>query len=205
MSTVTINASSRPSESQPMRGIWWLPADPERTIGGQLTFVEREGGRLELLGGFFGQDAPQVPVVIFGTVAGKAITVCDASYQGRSTTQDWRTGGEETVTSESWACYDVFVGIHSSEGSAQRFDAFILETAMLPVWVNKPRVDTERKEGSTGGTIIRYMIVRSTSRYIGGQARCRLREATTSTSILYVFKTSNRGFHILSAIGSRSS
>jgi len=138
-----------------MRGIWWLPADPERTIGGQLTFVEREGGRLELLGGFFGQDAPQVPVVIFGTVAGKAITVCDASYQGRSTTQDWRTGGEETVTSESWACYDVFVGIHSSEGSAQRFDAFILETAMLPVWVNKPRVDTERKEGSIVITVPR--------------------------------------------------
>jgi len=56
------------------RGVWWLPEDPGRKIGGTLKFSPSEGIRLELAGALEGTVAlskPFAPELIFGSVPEK--------------------------------------------------------------------------------------------------------------------------------------
>ncbi len=56
------------------RGVWWLPEDPDREIGGILKFSPSEGVRLELAGALKGSvnvSEPFAPELIFGKIPEK--------------------------------------------------------------------------------------------------------------------------------------
>ncbi|MEO6700749.1 MAG: HEPN domain-containing protein [Jatrophihabitantaceae bacterium] len=160
MTDIALDTASAGTTPLPLRGLWWRPEDPENRIGGTLEIIHGRGGSLELDGGFLGEAAPAQPVIIHGNSAGKAVTIGEAQYRGRSVSRDTKSG-EETITRESWTCFEIFTGFHAALGSKQRFDTFSLQTANLGLWVNKPR--PESSYGDDGSIVLKVEIPQAVS------------------------------------------
>ena len=65
------------NETTTIKGLWWLPANPEKQLSGEITYGSVSGASLSLLDYFF-QDATGDLFTVWGmTVSGKPITLFD--------------------------------------------------------------------------------------------------------------------------------
>ena len=76
-----------------LRGIWWLPENPDQQVSGVLTFNSEDKIRLELIGSFkqlpdFGKSEVEKKDIILGiTSDGRLCTLADC-YESNSTLKE---------------------------------------------------------------------------------------------------------------------
>ena len=124
-------------------GRWWLPASPEKQVGGVLDFSLESGGVLRLHGGLVGGDDLVTRVVILGSSEEYGrITIGDASYAGQSR-------NDSRVERETWRCSTVLLGAHFETGLDTPLTTVTLSTQLLSWWTmqEKPKLDHGLESG----------------------------------------------------------
>jgi hypothetical protein len=118
------------------KGMWWLPAEPEKQVPGTLRFTPNEGATLDLIGSF--RDMTQMgttldPEIILG-FSGKRITLHKCLEIGAQ----W--GG---LAQTSFHAKTVFVGAHFQKPEHIKFKALQVHYLYLDEWVNISGFDIE--------------------------------------------------------------
>jgi hypothetical protein len=115
-------------------GFWWLPEEPARTVGGQLSFTPADGLRLDLVGVLGGDDPYEEHKIVLGTsVDGEPITLESAQQGGRRTVSSvWLPA---PVTSHTLRPRIGYLGGHLPSPDQRTFAAAILEIDDLAGWV----------------------------------------------------------------------
>ncbi len=113
-------------------GHWWLPENPNHTVGGILTFDPKSGADLKLLGSF--KELQNLnkriePNIILGLSEGKRITLYNCI---ETRTQISMPG---TVQTNYNALY-VLVGLHFKEKKLLKFNSYSVSYNHLNEWLN---------------------------------------------------------------------
>ncbi len=120
--------------SQEHAGVWWLPSEPGRTVGGRLTFAPAEGLRLDLIG-VLGGGRPGVrhDIVLGTTVDGEPITLESAAQGGRREVSSvWLPA---PVVAEVLLPQHAYIGAHLPLPDQRRFASGIIELDDLADWM----------------------------------------------------------------------
>ena len=120
--------------AQEHMGFWWLPEDPDRTVGGRLSFAPADGLRLDLVG-VLGSDDPyeKLDVVLGTTIDGEPITLESVQRGGRRTVSSIRLPA--TVISETLHLQFGYVGGHLPSPDQRTFATAILGLDDLAGWM----------------------------------------------------------------------
>ena len=120
--------------AQEHMGFWWLPEEPARTVGGQLSFAPTDGLRLDLVGVLGGDDPYEEHEIVLGTtVDGEPITLESAQQGGRRTVSSrWLPAA---VTSHTLRPRIGYLGGHLPSPGQRTFAAAVLEIDDLAGWV----------------------------------------------------------------------
>lgn len=121
------------------KGIWWLPAEPEKEVPGTLRFTPDDGATLDLIGSF--KDMTQMgttlnPEIILGFSSGKNITLhkcleieSHLSFPG--------------LLETSFRAMTVFVGAYFQKPEDIKFKVLQVHYLYLDEWVNISGFDIE--------------------------------------------------------------
>ncbi|MHB1986915.1 MAG: ApeA N-terminal domain 1-containing protein [Acidimicrobiales bacterium] len=120
-------------------GRWWLPSEPDRQVGGTLTFGHgNEGIKLTLLAELtvVDRNAPvKLPLrheIVFGeTTEGRAITLRDTWSSGAR--RSIRLDGEH-VLDETLSAMELFIGAHLVAGEETPVTTVIASFELLADW-----------------------------------------------------------------------
>jgi hypothetical protein len=120
-------------------GRWWLPDEPDRQIGGTLSFGHgSEGIQLTLFGELtvVDRNAPvKLPLrhaIVFGeTTEGRAVTLRDAWSSGAH--RSIRPDGEH-ILDETLAAVELFIGAHLASGEDTPVTTVIASFELLADW-----------------------------------------------------------------------
>jgi hypothetical protein len=118
------------------KGIWWLPDKPERKLVGTLKYSPRDGGELELVGGFASLKElvdgvwVMAPSVILGVEQdGKKITLLHCVQK------TWATGGGYAIC--SFSAQVVCMGAHYTTPQEMVFAGLWVHYSHLDEWANQ--------------------------------------------------------------------
>jgi hypothetical protein len=124
------------------QGVWWLPDNPERKLVGTLTYSPRDGGELELVGGFAGLQElvsdgwVTAPSVILGEEQdGKKITLLHCVQKA------WAMGGGYATC--SFSAQVVCLGAHYATRQEMAFDGLSVHYSHLNEWAAQSFFDFE--------------------------------------------------------------
>ena len=114
-----------------IKGVWWLPDNPENELSGILTFSQDDGGSLDIVGVFGTETSERVmkPTIILGVSQnGKPITLYECFYTNMML--PW--GG---VGGAKYRTQVVFEGAHFESKEDIKFNQLYGNYTDLDVWV----------------------------------------------------------------------
>ncbi len=137
-------------------GLWWLPATPDRRIGGTLSVDSDKGITLELIGSFedgFAQEVSEYPI-IQGVIPGSLITLTNCISAGTSSSYPGyraqrifaRTG---------------YKGAHFPAQEEARFNQMYVSYSHMPEWLGISGFDVQwelAESPDRSGYIVRYVV-----------------------------------------------
>src|ERR1043165_3408830 len=122
-----------------IKGLWWLPAKPEKQLSGEITYGPVNGASLSLLDYFF-HDATRDPFTVWGmTVRGKPITLFDC--HAKNLTMHLPGARVAEVSS-----YFGIVGGHFESPDQMRFAKVTAKLSHLHEWAWTTGIAVEHKE-----------------------------------------------------------
>lgn len=125
------------------RGQWWLPDTPEDTVAGVLSFSQKKGGKLELIGSFdsvFDKGHGEHPIILGTTVDGKLVTL-------QKCWETKRVAPFPGFESTDYLVHFIFVGDHIPTEEAIRFNKLQAKFTYLYDWVHITGVSREVLDG----------------------------------------------------------
>src|SRR3990170_3176955 len=116
-----------------IKGLWWLPENPDKQLPGTLTFSQEEGAYLELVGVFedrLTDHKIESPKLILGiSQSGKQITLHKCQY-ARGIIPVFGLGGA------TYRAQFVFEGVHFNSEADIRFHNLCANYTDLDAWVD---------------------------------------------------------------------
>lgn len=124
-------------------GEWWLPAEPDNTATGRLSYDPDGGLVLDAMGGALFQTATPMPWILGRTVDGRRVTLRN-SFMTRSTVNI--PGGVHTILRANQA----FVGIHASDEDDLSLNWLRARMTNLVLWSGVTGIEAEGRAGVFG-------------------------------------------------------
>ena len=121
------------NEDVTIKGLWWLPNQPEKQLAGEITYGPASGARLSLLDHFF-QDANLEGFTVWGmTAKGKPVTLFDCYTKNLT----MHLPGARVAEVSS---YFGVVGGHFSAPAEMKFAKVTADLSHLHEWADRKSV-----------------------------------------------------------------
>ena len=139
-----------------LRGIWWLPENPDQQVSGVLTFNSEDKIRLELIGSFkqlpdFGKSEVEKKDIILGiTSDGRLCTLADC-YESNSTLNF------PGISCQKFESNYLLEGAHWNHLKEIEFEKFSIGFEYLEEWAGhypiKTNIEKDENNKNTGFTV----------------------------------------------------